>query len=88
MPFGISFVSISMNVITMSAENSASYMNALALSPIKYADNVHNTALSDSTIGYLAEIFSLQFLHFPPRKIQLKTGTMSYHFSGCPHFGQ
>ena len=33
--------------------------------------------VSISTAGYIAEILVLQFRHFPPRKIQLKTGMLS-----------
>jgi hypothetical protein len=36
----------------------------------------------------MAEIFVLQFRHFPPRMSQLRTGMLSYGAIAFPHFGQ
>src|SRR5579864_3360986 len=44
--------------------------------------------VSSSTAGYIAEIFVLQFRHLPPRKIQLRTGMLSYGAIAFPHFVQ
>src|SRR5689334_23942391 len=44
-------------------------------------------AVTASTIGYLIEIGTLQFRHFPPRTIHPRIGTLSCQAIGLPHLG-
>ncbi len=44
--------------------------------------------VASSTKGYRADIFSLQYRHFPPKNKKLKTGTKSSHFKVHLQFGQ
>ena len=43
--------------------------------------NMKKNPVANSIKGYVKEIFFLQFLHLPNKKIQLIIGILSNHFS-------
>jgi len=56
--------------------------------PNRSNSNANIPPVSSSTRGYLAEILSPQYLHFPPRKTKLSTGIKSSALRRFPQLPQ